>query len=138
MRPLQSPSVRCLSSPAADRPPWHVATTAEVAQAADIPFSTLSNWIVRGRFPRPEPRHLFFVDGNKRLFRIDLVTGLLGGPTSEEQAISYLEQRGLAPNHPNIWQHVRLLERLNVFEHRWQPRDLEAYLATLPKPCRAC
>lgn len=114
------------------RPPWHVATTAEIAEATSTPFSTLSNWIVRGKFSPAEPRGLFHVDGNKRVYRIDVVTEHLSGVGSGEQALHYLQTVGLEPESSDVWSHIVLLERLNLFQHRWRPRDAEAYLATLP------
>lgn len=113
------------------RPPWQVATTAEVASAANIPFGRLSNWIQRGQWPAAEPRRLYRLDGNKRVFRLDAVVEWLTGAAPTVQALDYLTSAGVAPREGEVWAHVALLERLRVFPHRWPPRDREAYLATL-------
>ncbi len=113
------------------RPPWHVATTAELAAATNVPFGRLSNWIQRGQWPKAEPRHLYRLDGNKRVFRIDTVVEWLTGAAPAVQAMTYLEQVGLTPQSGDVWRHVRMLERVGVFAHRWEPRDPDGYIATL-------
>ena len=114
------------------RPPWHVASTAEIADATAISFGRLSNWVVRKQFVLPEPRDLFRV-GNRRVYRLDRVVGWLSGVTLEQQARRYLGSLGLLPNarDDDIWLHIRRLEGLRLWTHFWEPRTLSGYLATI-------
>jgi hypothetical protein len=121
-----------------NRPSWHVATTREIAEAASIPFGQLSNWVVRRQrqFPLPEPRQLYRLDRNARVFRVDKVTEWMSGVPALEQAVRYLDASGLSPmnsSDADIFEYIAFLERLRIFTHRWPPRDLEAYLNTLMK-----
>jgi hypothetical protein len=68
------------------RPPWHVASTKELAQAMGITFGRLSNWVVRGQFVPAAPRHLFRLTGNKSVYRVDKVVEWLTGVPADDQA----------------------------------------------------
>lgn len=114
------------------RPPWHVATTAEIAEAAGISFGRLGNWTVRKQFVPAEPLGLYRVNGHKRVYRVDGVVEWISGVSPAKQATDYLAPLGLGrPEGVEVWEHVRLLERMALFPHRWRPRDQETYLATL-------
>lgn len=113
------------------RPPWHVASTREISDATGITFGRLSNWLMRRLFVPPETRQLYHRVGNKSLFRIDRVVEWLSGVPLEEQAQRYLGSVGLAADDRELWPHVVMLERLNVWPHVWRPRDFEMYLASL-------
>lgn len=114
------------------RPPWHVASTMEIAEASGISFGRLSNWTTRRLFVRPEPRAVFRVGGNRNLYRIDRVTVWLTGASVQDQALSYLQRVGLAPDDGrDLWEHVRMLEAFRLFGHYWRLNDHKAYMLTL-------
>jgi hypothetical protein len=115
------------------RPPWHVCSTKELSQAAGIPFAQLSNWTTRHLFVPPEPRQLYRRVGNKSLFRLDRVTEWLTGTSIDKQALRYLESVGLGPGDLELWAHVAYWERLELWPHVWQPRDVDTYVAFLTK-----
>jgi hypothetical protein len=114
-----------------NRPPWHVASTAEIAEATGIAFSRLANWVVRKRFVRPEPRSRYRLVGNRNLYRVDKVVSFFTGVPVDDQAHLYLQSVGVPPDGRDLWTHVQMLEGLNVFDHVWRPRDQEVYLAAL-------
>ena len=67
------------------RPTWSSVTTAELSVILNIPQTSINNWLLRGKFPAPEPHKKG--GGNKNRYKISKIRALFVNRT--EQSIHW-------------------------------------------------
>jgi hypothetical protein len=117
-----------------DKPPWHGASSAELAQLLGVHLNTVWNWTMRGTGPEPEPGDVHVRASNRRFFMPSLVLAWLSG---EEPAWTWsgrwlVDHHMLAsdPTPDRVRAAVEAIDRRNVLRRRWRVK-LDRYLARL-------
>lgn len=113
------------------RPPWHVVSSRELAEALGVTLQTLANWRIRDSGPPPAPHRWF--GGNRTYYRIDQTLAWLSAlhdhPTPawkycRDHLAQIFDIEDLATE-SDVMRLVHLLENARAFPHRWPPRSLE-------------
>lgn len=109
------------------RPPWHVVSSRELADALGVSLQSVANWRIRGNGPPPEPSRHF--RGHREHYRVDRVLAWLSERNGAPQpawtfSAAFIAQHlGAAPQSAaETDAAIAMLERANVWPHRWQRR----------------
>ena len=117
-----------------DRPPWHCASSAELAQLLGVHLNTVWNWTMRGAGPNPEPGDVHVRASNRRFFMPCVVLEWLSKqePAWTWSARWLTDHRLLGPDPTpeGVRTAVEAIERGNLLRRRWRVKP-DRYLARL-------